>query len=239
MPVRCWSRNCARSDGKLTALSAELRPRDVTLNSNILRVLSAAHDDAEYRQLHAELLKTRGTLPDGAIPCDIHGWSTDRDPNGLNVRAGPSTKAKVLGTLPPPYKFKSKGENVPDGGWLTEFSIIGFKDGWFLIEGATPPGKEYEDESSLSAQSSKALRRPRLGRGQQGRRAICQWRHADGRTVPGAACGRAMDTGQRRRWQRDQRRRRPQARSRLQRLRRWWKATTACAAGGDGYARAR
>jgi hypothetical protein len=138
----------ARSDGKLTALSAELRSRDVTLNSNIPRVLSAAHADAEYRQLHAELLKTRGTLPDGAIPCDIHGWSTDRDPNGLNVRAGPSTKAKVLGTLPPPYKFKSKGENVPDGGWLTEFSIIGFKDGWFLIEGAAPPGKEYEDESS-------------------------------------------------------------------------------------------
>jgi hypothetical protein len=137
-----------RSDGKLTALSAELRSRDVTLNSNIPRVLSAAHDDAEYRQLHAELLKTRGTLPDGAIPCDIHGWSTDRDPNGLNVRAGTSTKAKVLGTLPPPYKFNSKGENVPDGGWLTEFSIIGFKDGWFLIEGAAPPGKEYEDESS-------------------------------------------------------------------------------------------
>jgi hypothetical protein len=53
---------------------------------------------------------------------------------------------KVLGTLPPPYKFKSKSENVPDGGWLTEFAIIGFKDGWFLIEGAKPSGKEYEDE---------------------------------------------------------------------------------------------
>jgi hypothetical protein len=136
----------ARGDGRLTAISAELRPRDITLTSSISRVLSASRDDAEYRKLDAELLKARGVLPDGAMPCDLHGWSNDRDPNGLNVRAGPSAKAKVLGTLPPPYKFKSKSENVPDGGWLTEFAIIGFKDGWFLIEGAKPPGKEYEDE---------------------------------------------------------------------------------------------
>lgn len=137
----------ARSDGKLITLSAELRPRDVTLASNIPNVTSAARDDDGYRELHAELLKARGKLPDGAMPCDIHGWSEDRDPNGLNVRAEPSVKAKILGTLPAPYKFKRKGDNVPEGGWLTEFSILGFKDGWFLIEGATPPGKDYEDES--------------------------------------------------------------------------------------------
>src|SRR5262249_15095440 len=62
-----------------------------------------------------------------------------------NVRAAPSAQAKILGTLPPPYKFKAKGNNVPEGGWLTEFTIIGYRDGWFLIEGAEPPGQDYED----------------------------------------------------------------------------------------------
>lgn len=137
----------ARSDGKLTTLSAELRPRDPALGSTGPRVLSAARSDAEYAALDTELLATRARLPDGTMPCDVRAWSNDRDPNGLNVRAGPSATTKVLGTLPPPYKFRSKSENAPDGGWLTEFSIIGFKDGWFLIEGATPPGKEYEEAS--------------------------------------------------------------------------------------------
>jgi hypothetical protein len=229
----------ARSDGKLTALSAELRSRDVTLNSNIPRVLSAAHDDAEYRQLHAELLKTRGTLPDGAIPCDIHGWSTDRDPNGLNVRAGPSTKAKVLGTLPPPYKFKSKGENAPDGGWLTEFSIIGFKDGWFLIEGATPPGKDTRTRASIRAiiQSLMAA-----AAGSRPARSA--------RNMPMATRGWA-DCSRRRMWTRNGHRPKakvaarsaptaaPSAFSPAAASGRWWKATTASAAGGDGCARAR
>jgi hypothetical protein len=31
----------------------------------------------------------------------------------------------------------------------TEFTIIGFRDGWFLIEGAKPPGKEYEPDRPL------------------------------------------------------------------------------------------
>ena len=137
----------ARSDGKLTTLSGELRPRDPALGSTVPRVLSAARGDAEYAALDTELLATRARRPDVTMPCDVRAWSNDRDPNGLNVRAGPSGTTKVLGTLPPPYKFRSTSENAPDGGWLTEFRIIGFKDGWFLIEGATPPGKEYEDES--------------------------------------------------------------------------------------------
>lgn len=79
------------------------------------------------------------------MPCELRGWSEDRDPNGLNVRAEPSVKAKILGTLPPPYNFKKS--SAPDGGWQTEFAIIGFKEGWFLIEGAKPPGQDYEDDN--------------------------------------------------------------------------------------------
>ena len=71
-------------------------------------------------------------------------------------------KARVLGTLPPPYRLKMGGsENTPEGGWLTEFRIIGFKDGRFLIEGATPPGKEYEDEKKYPRNAPK----PYAGRG--------------------------------------------------------------------------
>ncbi|MDB5566033.1 MAG: hypothetical protein JWP84_2599 [Tardiphaga sp.] len=133
-------------DGRLTVRSADIRPRDVTLSSDVSRVISSARDEREYLALHADLLAKRSALPDGTMPCDLRAWSSDTDPNGLNVRAQPSATSKVLGTLPPPYKFKSKSENAPDGGWLTEFSIVGFKDGWFLIEGAKPPGRDYEGD---------------------------------------------------------------------------------------------
>ncbi|MGY3408625.1 hypothetical protein ACVWZV_004738 [Bradyrhizobium sp. GM5.1] len=89
-------------------------------------------DDTDFPKLHADLAAKRSTLPDGTEPCDFSAWSVDKDPDGLNVRAEPSIKARVLGTLPPPYRLKLGGsENTPDGGWLTEFRIIGFKNGWF------------------------------------------------------------------------------------------------------------
>lgn len=140
----------AKGDGGLRALSAELKPR------------APDGDDDDFTKLHAELAQKRATLPDGTEPCDLGAWSWDRDPNGLNVRAAPSVKARVLGTLPPPYRLKMGGsENTPEGGWLTEFRIIGFKDGWFLIDGATPPGKAYEDDRKYPRNAPK----PYAGRG--------------------------------------------------------------------------
>ena len=140
----------AKGDGGLRALSAELKPR------------AGVGDDEDFMKLHAELTQKHAALPSGTEPCDLGAWSEDRDPNGLNVRAEPSVKARVLGTLPPPYRLKMGGsENTPEGGWLTEFRIIGFKDGWFLIEGATPPGKKYEDEKKYPRSAPK----PYAGRG--------------------------------------------------------------------------
>ncbi|MCK1359187.1 SH3 domain-containing protein [Bradyrhizobium sp. 199] len=135
------------------AVSAELKPRTGPDPDN---------DDSDFAKLHADLAAKRATLPGGTEPCDLGAWSIDKDTSGLNVRAEPSAKARVLGTLPAPYRLKLGGrENTPDGGWLTEFRIIGFKDGWFLIEGATPPGKDYEDEKQYPRSAPK----PYAGRG--------------------------------------------------------------------------
>jgi len=140
------------------ALSAELKPRGE-------RDIAAANTDSaenEFAERLAELGAKRATLPEGTEPCDLGAWSEDKDPAGLNVRAEASVKARVLGKLPPPYRLKMGGaENTPDGGWLTEFRIIGFKDGWFLIEDATPPGKDYEDEKRYPRNAPK----PYAGRG--------------------------------------------------------------------------
>jgi hypothetical protein len=147
-----------REDGALRAASAELQLRTDPTRSN----RDTDGEESEYDKLDAELAAGRAKLPAGTEPCDLGAWSDDRDPKGLNVRAEPSVKAHVLGTLPPPYRLRMGGaENTPEGGWLTEFRIIGFKDGWFLIEGARPPGKEYEDENKYP----RSAPRPYAGRG--------------------------------------------------------------------------
>ncbi|MDB5631771.1 MAG: Bacterial domain, partial [Tardiphaga sp.] len=71
-------------DGGLTVRSADIRPRDVTLSSDVPRVISSARDEREYFTLHAELLAQRTALPDGSMPCDLRAWSNVSVPNGLN-----------------------------------------------------------------------------------------------------------------------------------------------------------
>ena len=73
-------------------------------------------------------------LPPNVTACSTGGWSADHDPKGLNLRSGPSSAAKVVATLP-----------GPRGGYGIEFRIVGFEDGWFLIEHAEDP--DYDDKA--------------------------------------------------------------------------------------------
>ena len=152
-----------KNQGALRASSAELQPRvDPTRGNRDTTMTDPDGEERQFERLDAELAAGRARLPDGTEPCGLGAWSDDRDPRGLNVRAEPSVKARVLGTLPPAYRLKMGGsENTPEGGWLTEFRIIGFKDGWLLIEGATPPGRKYEDEKKYPRNAPK----PYAGRG--------------------------------------------------------------------------
>jgi hypothetical protein len=63
------------------------------------------------------------------VACSISAWSTDTDPNGLNVRAGPGADRAVIARLPAPVEV----EGYTFGA---EVSITGSKDGWFRIDKA-------------------------------------------------------------------------------------------------------
>jgi hypothetical protein len=134
-----------RSGEAVEAMSASVRPREP---SDIDAPQDTASADLMkwFEDTNRALADKAAALPAGTVPCDLGAYSIDRDPKGLNVRAEPSVKAPVLGTLPPPFKVRMSDADGPKDGWRTEFTIVGFKDGWFLIEGAKPPGKEYERE---------------------------------------------------------------------------------------------
>jgi hypothetical protein len=65
----------------------------------------------------------------GIAPCDIAAWSIDKDPNGLNVRAGPHAYSPVIASIPPAVK-------VGGDEFAAEVSITGSKDRWFRIDRA-------------------------------------------------------------------------------------------------------
>jgi len=146
-------------NNKATAAETDARD-DIARGNRDTTMTDPDGDEENYDTLHKKLADRRNKLPPGTEPCDLGAWSEDKDPKGLNVRAEPSTQAKVLGTLPPPFRLKG-ADNSPDAGWLTEFKIVGYRDGWFLIEGATPPGKDYEDAKRYPKNAPK----PYAGRG--------------------------------------------------------------------------
>jgi uncharacterized protein YraI len=59
-----------------------------------------------------------------AEQCSLTLWVTDPDPNGLNVRGGPSGSAKVIGTLPNATEFTAINSN---NGWIQFKEPIAFQ----------------------------------------------------------------------------------------------------------------
>lgn len=90
--------------------------------------------------------------------CAISGYSISQNRAGAAVHAEPSQTAKVLGRLAPPQKAtKADAEDTSypaEGLWRTEFSVIGFRDGWFLIERALHPYDDPDRRSVLGRRST-------------------------------------------------------------------------------------
>jgi hypothetical protein len=62
----------------------------------------------------------------GITACSIFGWSSDKDPAGLNIRSAPGKDARIIGRIP---REKAQGGD----SYAAEFAIIGSQDGWLLV----------------------------------------------------------------------------------------------------------
>jgi hypothetical protein len=83
-------------------------------------------------------------LPAGIVECSFGAFSDDRDPAGLNVRAEPDRNARILGRLPPPTGDRRHS------GFLTGADVIGYKKGWFLIEGGYVEDLDPQDHPKFA-----------------------------------------------------------------------------------------
>jgi hypothetical protein len=76
-------------------------------------------------------------LPTGTTACEFSALTRQGEPGGPALRDAPRSDGRELGRLPA-IKDKDTGFYGQDGA-LPEFRVIGFKDGWFLIEDAAYP----------------------------------------------------------------------------------------------------
>ena len=129
-----------RQDGeKLVFVSGTFGPRAASDRSD--------DPNEDYNiTLRADLVGRAGSLPEGTVPCQIYAWSADKEPGGLRVRAKPSDDAETVGTLPPPLIDPAR-EAVPEEGLHTEFTVIGYRSGWFLIDNVQDPAVVYGEAS--------------------------------------------------------------------------------------------
>lgn len=137
----------------------------------LLAAVPASAEDAEawraqVRQADADIREKAAALPAGTTPCDFGAWSTDDDPKGLNVRAAPSAKAAILHRVPAPVRKSKVMREAGDPAPLrSDFRVLGFKDGWFLIDGvraaAALERSNYETDQRASMRGWVAA--PKIG----------------------------------------------------------------------------
>lgn len=95
------------------------------------------------------------------IACAVSGYSVLTDRAGAVVRAEPEISAKIVGRLAPAQKAtKADSEDVPpsDQLWRTQFQVVGFRDGWFLIEKALHPYDDPNRKNVLGRRSTGGIK---------------------------------------------------------------------------------
>lgn len=113
------------------------------------------------RPLHLQLLSTlfmlsiatsalAGPLPSGVTPCHIFGWSASDNPAGLDIHAEADLASKIIGRVQPPF-INPESEVSPADGWRAEFTIVGHREHWFLIDDIQQPGAPYDEVDSGAA----------------------------------------------------------------------------------------
>lgn len=110
-----------------------------------------------FSALAASMAVNAQPLPPETMACTISGYSIAKGRTGAPVRAEPNANAKVLGRLAPPQKATSDDNYelaVADGVWRTEFQVIGYREGWFLIEKALHPYDDPDRRSVLGRRST-------------------------------------------------------------------------------------
>jgi hypothetical protein len=91
----------------------------------------------------------------------MSGQSASRSKAGAAVRAEPRAAARILGRLAPGQRAtEADKEDVPpnDEIWRTEFRIVGYRDGWFLIEKAMHPYDDPDRRGVLGRRSTGGVR---------------------------------------------------------------------------------
>jgi hypothetical protein len=74
----------------------------------------------------------------GATACEVRGWVQDPDPKGTNVRSAPRANAPIISHLAPMVRLTSSDITG------TEFDIVAYKDGWFLIRNGRDGGLKFD-----------------------------------------------------------------------------------------------
>jgi hypothetical protein len=101
-------------------------------------------ESAAIADIEESFASARRRLPRGTEPCYLNAWSIDTDPAGLNVRAGPSERSRVLGRVPPAWTAPGR-DGDPGTTYRSEFEIAGYRAGWFLIRKIKAPGEDYNE----------------------------------------------------------------------------------------------
>jgi hypothetical protein len=112
-------------------------------------IYSRALDDRignQNEDYHAEIvaeLQAQADAEPDVVPCRIKAWALSESRKGTAVRKAPDDEAAIVGRLAPPNRWP-QSEAAGDE-WKVEFDITGYKDGWFRIANAEPPGAPYLD----------------------------------------------------------------------------------------------